>query len=202
MSDESSSEEGSVSSHSSDSEFDEGNVIDPTNIIPYDFEPELSAESSGDNGSEKESEEDDDVGENTLIRIGNTTGCTCTCCRSMETYQESLCCKDDVPEDIIGNNTCITQHEEFAIVCLNTAVLRTTLSMLNNLRGDRIEYENISYRYAGYRQFTWWIHNRLGQGVRRVIPSCAIWAIRDMYPDTDNNYVPYLEAREEEHRLR
>ena len=90
-------------------------------------------------------------------------------------------------------------HEEFAIVCLNVAVLRTTLNMLN-LRGDRIEYENNSYRYAAYRQFTWWIHNQLGQGVRRVIPSCAIWAICDMYPEPNNNYVPFLEAREEENK--
>ena len=202
MSDGSSFDEGSISSNS-DSELDlETDVIDPSNIIPYDFEPEISAESSGGSGSEEESEGNDSGDENNTARIGNTNWCTCRCCRSMETYQESLCCKDDVPEDILGDNICITQHEEFLIVCLNTAVLRTTLSMLNNLQGDQIQYENISYRYAAYRQFIWWTHNRLGQGVRRVIPSCAIWAIRDMYPDPDNNYVPFLEAREEENRLR
>ena len=24
-----------------------------------------------------------------------------------------------------------------------------------------------------YKQFTWWVHIRLGKGVREVIPSCA-----------------------------
>ena len=87
-------------------------------------------------------------------RIGHTSWCTCTRCRAMNTIQESLCCKEDVPGNILGDNKCITEHEEFAIVCLNAAVLRTTLSMLNNLRGENIEIESISYRYAAYRQFT------------------------------------------------
>ena len=174
--------------------------LDPSTITPYDFEPEISA---AEDTSETESGDDNISCDDEITdRIGSTSWCTCTRCRAMETYQESLCCKQDVSGEILGDNTCITQHEEFAIVSLNVAVLRTTLSMLNNLRGDRIEHENISYRYAAYRQFTWWIHNRLGQGVRRVIPSCAIWKIRDMYPDPDDNYVPFLETSEEENRLR
>ena len=73
--------------------------------------------------------------------------------------------------------------------------------MLNNLRGDTLSYENNALRYAAYRQFTWWVYNRLGKGVRRVIPSCAIWAIRDKYPDESDNYAAFHEAAEEENRL-
>ena len=181
MADEISSDECSVSDCESELDVVETEVqLGPTAITPYDFEPETSA---AEDSSEGETESGDNISDDgNTDRIGNTSWCTCTRCRVMETYQESLCCKEDVPGEILGDNTCITQHEEFAVVCLNVAVLRTTLSMLNNLHGDRIEHENISYRYAAYRQFTWWIHNRLGQGVRRVIPSCAIWTIRDMYP--------------------
>ena len=120
----------------------------------------------------------------------------------MTSYEESICCKEDVSGDILGEHICITKHEDFSTVCLNNAVLRTTLSMLNSLRGENLVYENNAFRYAAYRQFTWWIHNRLGQGVRRIIPSCAIWAIRDQYPDETNTYVPFREAREEENRQR
>ena len=57
-----------------------------------------------------------------------------------------------------------------------------------------------SYRFAGYKQFTWWIHNYLGKGVRNVIPSCAIWAIREKYPAIDGLYVPFKESKDDEER--
>ena len=38
--------------------------------------------------------------------------------------------------------TCITEVESFQIVCLCKPVLTTALSALNNLRGDKIDFEN------------------------------------------------------------
>ena len=58
-----------------------------------------------------------------------------------------------------------------------------------------------SFRYAGYKQFTWWVLNHLGFGVRKVIPSCAVWAIRETYPAPDDKYIPFMEYKEEEKRL-
>ena len=49
---------------------------------------------------------------------------------------------------------------------------------------------------AGYRQYTRCVHNHLGKGVRKVIPSCTIWAIRDVYPEQNKCYVRYHEARD------
>ena len=169
---------------------------------PYDFEPTVSdgdEEEDSDESETVEASSDDD--EHEMTRIGNTNWCNCGECRSMLTYEESLCCKDDVPRDMMADSKCITEHKDFAAVCLNIAVLRTTLSMLNNLRGDNLSYENNALRYAAYRQFTWWVHNRLGKGVRRVIPSCAIWAIRDKFPQENNVYEPFRESSEEEARL-
>ena len=55
-----------------------------------------------------------------------------------------------------------------------------------------------SYRFAGYKQFTWWIRNKLGKGVRKVIPSCALWAIRNKYPSETGVYVPFKESIDDE----
>ena len=44
------------------------------------------------------------------------------------------------------------------------------------------------------RQFIWWTFRiRLGGRVRKIIPSCAVTAIRRAFPELDNNYVGYKE---------
>ena len=40
-------------------------------------------------------------------------------------------------------------------------------------------------RLVAYRQYTWWIHGHLGRRIRIAIPSCAVSAIRDVYPEAD-----------------
>ena len=52
-----------------------------------------------------------------------------------------------------------------------------------------------TYRYAAYRQFTWWVHNKLGKAVRRVIPSCAVNLIRKTFPSPDGVYTGFLEGK-------
>lgn len=51
-----------------------------------------------------------------------------------------------------------------------------------------------SYRYAAYRQFTWWMHGWLGRKVRRIIPSCSVKKIRSVYPEANGLYTGFKTA--------
>lgn len=53
-----------------------------------------------------------------------------------------------------------------------------------------------SYRYAAYRQFTWFAHSRLGKSVRRVIPSCVVMEIRKQFPSKDGKYTGFKDCDE------
>ena len=70
---------------------------------------------------------------------------------------------------------------------------------MNDLRGNNLtDASNCAYRYACYKQYTWWFHKDLEKGVRKVIPSCAVWAIRNNYPSKDGKYIPLMEIKEGE----
>ena len=94
---------------------------------------------------------------------------------------------------------CETEAEEFQRLCINKAVLENVLTGLYDSIGDYVEKytTNRSYRYAVYKQFTWWVYKQLGKGSRRVITLCALWAIRTMYPELDKNYVLYNEGEKD-----
>ena len=51
-------------------------------------------------------------------------------------------------------------------------------------------------RYAAYRQLCWWIHTRLGKGLRRIIPACVVKKIREEYPSADGSYTGFQENSE------
>ena len=181
-----------MNDNSSSESDDETFNLETNELQPYAFEPLLDTEKQPtitENEMDRESQR----------RIGNTAWCNCGSCKAMESEEESKCCKDsdETPEHYFGGKVCITQNENFKLVCLSKEVLRTALHALNNLRGDSIVISNRSFRYAEYRQYTWWVHNRLGRGFKKLIPSCAAWAIRDAYPESDYKYLPFQEARDE-----
>ena len=91
----------------------------------------------------------------------------------METEIESFCCRDtnETPDNYFKGHKCITESEAFKMVFLSKPVLDTALSVFNHFRGDSIEIiDNKSYRFAGYKQYIFWVYNYLGKGVRKIIP--------------------------------
>ena len=47
------------------------------------------------------------------------------------------------------------------------------------------------YRLAAYRQFVHWTYSRLGRGIRKVIPSCVVAAVRHEFPEADGIYTGF-----------
>ena len=87
----------------------------------------------------------------------------------------------------------------FSNSCLFRNVLKAVLSALNNLRGDSInDVRSYAYRYAGYKQYTWWVQNNLEKRVCKVIPSCAAWAVRTSYLSNNDKHTPFIESKEQE----
>ena len=101
--------------------------------------------------------------------------CRCRHCRPMPTQVEQKCYK---PKR--GHN-CITTTGEFARLCLDHMVLEVAMRVNEDLMADEQVRNNAAYRHQAYRVFIYWQHGRLRPGNRRVLPSCAVWAIRNMF---------------------
>ena len=90
---------------------------------------------------------------------------------------------------------CITNNVLFHQLVLDANVLhlamqyREDVLVLDNVRN------NEQFRHAAYRQYVLWQHGRLGQGNRRVIPSCCVIKIRNRYPSASGVYTGYKPAR-------
>ena len=154
-------------------------------LKPYNYEP--SCQPRKDFISNSENDEDSDVSSDSNqehSRKGYTNWCACGHCRAMETEIENFCCRDTnvAPDNYFEGHKHITESEGFKMVCLSKPVLDTALSVFNHFRGDSIEnIDNKSHRFAGYKQYIFWVYNYLGKGVRKVIPSCAVWKIRNEF---------------------
>ena len=109
--------------------------------------------------------------------------CHCGQCRPQNTPEEEICCrKNDGP--------CITiTSEEFSDICLNPHVLDVVNRDKNDLYGRNYNSsDNQTLRHTAHRQYVLWRFGRLGVGNWVIVPSCAVWKIRDKLPSTDGQY--------------
>ena len=85
------------------------------------------------------------------------------------------------------------------MICLEKSVFHATLLPLNHLREDSMKnLDNISYRFAGYKQYTCWVDNYLEKGVRKVITSSVIQEIRNEYKADNDVYLSFVESKKDE----
>ena len=168
-------------------------------VEPYQFEPLMTLEELEAFRERRDNRNNEDSGgeeRDEDSRTGTTRWCSCGRCVAMPTSKESICCKElREARDKMGEITCITRHPAFERVCLDSEVLQTALVAIANVRFHHysLPIQNTTYRLAAYRQFTYWIHTRLGRAVRRVIPACAVNQIRLAYPEPSGQYTGYQE---------
>lgn len=188
----------------SEGEYYSGEVKEITNMLkgfnPYMFEPEKDVSSTS-SGLTSESDEAETENEQEG-RVANLDWCTCGFCKRESREIDCICCQEVSALNCVfdkDNICCVLGCNEFKTLCLNEVVLKNVLTGLHETRGDPIEpnMSNRSLRYAAYRQFIWWVFKNLGKGNRRVIPSCALWKIRKIFPEPDGNYVLYSEGKED-----
>ncbi|XP_069123457.1 P2X purinoceptor 7-like [Argopecten irradians] len=149
-------------------------------ICPYMYEPVAQTDTQNDCSSPELSEDSDDSSQDDG---GSTEWCSCSFCTPMPTSEERKCCHDmDILQEKLEGIKCITQHEGFAANCLNIHVLET--SFYEYAEENDVSQENIhrTYRHVAYRRFIRWTWKVLGKRNRKVIPSCAVSAIRRTFP--------------------
>ncbi|XP_069139074.1 P2X purinoceptor 7-like [Argopecten irradians] len=115
--------------------------------------------------------------------------CSCGNCRQMPTLVERVCCNHQ-PQN------CITILPYFDVLVMDDAVLalaRLYREDVFALPGD-VDL-NRANRHTAYRQYVLWQFGRLGAGIRKVVPSCAVWKIRDKFPNAFGQYTGFKPSR-------
>ncbi|XP_057290227.1 P2X purinoceptor 7-like [Hydractinia symbiolongicarpus] len=182
-------------------------------VLDFQFEPRktLKSRSESDWVDYETDEEVEEISSNFRTNLAVSTWCNCGNCTLKPTEREL----ESFDSYELSESGCIISYVNFAPIILLKENLWTALVGMHDCESsylppnleERIRYSysflqapkdnvpNKAYRYAAYRQFTWWVHVRLGKSVRRVIPSCVVNKIRDTFPAPDNIYTGFKDGR-------
>ena len=158
---------------------------------PYHFGPEKELSETYKDESDTESFEEEESYDETTVRDECLNWCLCLKSKVEKQEINCLCCQElaalNEKTNFEKNVTCTTEAEEFKTLCLNKVVLQNVLVVFHDATGDYLEEKtsNRSFRFASYKQFTWWVCKSLGKGNKRVISSCVLWSIRNLFPEPD-----------------
>ena len=108
--------------------------------------------------------------------------CKCGCCVSMKDPDHNKCC---------GRKICITSYYMFKKLCLDRDVLKFNIRARCDIRAEGMDFSMNAFRKASYRQFALWKYGHLGKSNRRVLPSCVVTVIRNLYPSSDGRYMGF-----------
>lgn len=114
--------------------------------------------------------------------------CYCGLCRPMPTQLENKCC-------CMRKMDCISTTALFRNLVLDGNVLDLAMRYREDVLALDHARNNENFRHTAYRQYVLWQHGRLGQGNRRVVPSCCVIAIRRRYPSASGIYTGFRPTR-------
>ncbi|XP_066263273.1 uncharacterized protein [Branchiostoma lanceolatum] len=192
-------------SHDSDATLAQGDLSrslsgQPLPFLPYQFEPEAEdSDSDEEPGGDRGNEE----------RLSSLNWCSCGHCNIMPTAAECLCCREvqliDEKRNLLVRPVpeCITMHEGFRSICLDIWSLQCAYFEYRQQYGHRQDatheamtqcvlkkynFQKVKpvsfrrYRYIAYRRLVRWCWGWLGEGIRVVLPACAVTKIRETFP--------------------
>ena len=100
----------------------------------------------------------------------------------MEADAKNVCCK---------KVNCITRLNTFSNICFDIDIIEVCIKSRCDFSSDEFHFTMESLRKAGYRQYNMWRFGKLGPGNRPVVPSCAVWAIRNSFPSANGRYMGF-----------
>ncbi|XP_071490597.1 P2X purinoceptor 7-like [Diadema antillarum] len=127
-----------------------------------------------------------------IARLPGLFWCSCNHCQDMPSDDERLCCG-------FGVNDCLSRHPTLENIVDPVALgLQRALwqeLMVVEAHADEPGAHNRQCRHTAYRCYVLWQHGRLGAGNRRVIPSCVVTRIRQLFPSPNGHYTGYRPGR-------